>query len=472
MTEGELLIRIKTALESGGLDAAKSKLGELITQTRESAAAGAKQQQQLDGVNSKFMQASQSVKVLSDLTKGSADSMFAAASGAQALFASMGNFAVVGGVVGAITAIVGIVMQFSKAAKDAEVATLDYRAQIKELNAIKLDEARKEIDALAKLTERAANASRDLHNANRDLQDAYLEKQIAEIEQTMPAGRERDDAIAAARRQAEIDKQAADKAELQRTMARDEQTRQDLRARRQTLIDEDKVAQERAASIPKGDAERTIAETRASFTKARREAIVPELTAQIDELTRQLENRAMEMRRIDVLGEAGATRYQAQRQDVAAARAKEDAEAKARADEAQRKETERLMAQASRRDNTFETGALNKRKKEVEEQLKGFEKSGLVQDAAREASEAATARRAVDVYDATGRTPDGRRVSRYGSAGSSVRRGLVDEADVQQQQADEALHKAQAARMGLERTLASISAELDAIKGTIHNSNT
>lgn len=193
MNETELLIKIKTALEAGGAEAAKRELDSLIGKTNQATGATANQTK---GVHD----AVRSQQVLEGALRGNWRALGQLSERATGL----------GGALTKTIPVVGAFMagwqagwkigewiaswavkidQFAAALNRAEVAAA-------QLNSQKMDALRKELDSVSAAAEKAATEIDKATSQENRLARAKADVGIAKIEATMPEGPEREKAIA------------------------------------------------------------------------------------------------------------------------------------------------------------------------------------------------------------------------------------------------------------------------------------
>ena len=254
MTESEILIAVKTALESGGLDAASAKITELKTKTEEATAASGAQALAVDKLAQKTQAAGQVAQGLMSAAKGSIGGVTQALGGLSRMLGTVGAQA------GLVFASFGVGWKIGSMIREKFVEPLlpvpeiarsirdqvrEAVAELQKLSQQKLDALKAEMDGVRNAASEAADQISRAHRMARAESEAIVERDVAQVEASMPAGPERDRRVAAIRQKAaeeEARAEAGRVAELQRVSDQTiESARDQLKALQESVRDAEAI---------------------------------------------------------------------------------------------------------------------------------------------------------------------------------------------------------------------------------------
>ncbi len=356
MTESELLIKIRTALESGGLDAANSKLKELTGTTNTASVSTGKHHAELD----KAAKAIQGIKAATEgnvgaLVRlinetGTATSIFAKAIPVVAAFWA--------GWHGGTKVQTFLWDQLVGKVKDVGEVAVKTKDEFKSLNDVKLSGITAEVEGIARRLERAVRALNEIEARTKAESSAESEKQIAAIEADQTrSDPEKQRLIAeiknrAAKQEFDAVDEASNKREGSLRQAKEETDLRIKAAREEIAAAErnKKIAEERYAASPLSNARmKALREARFAAGAAQETfgAALPGLEDKSADLQSQIEKEesvqriaktnlvTADFRRTSTLSAATAAE-----QSIAQKQAKEQADAAAKAETAARKAEE------------------------------------------------------------------------------------------------------------------------------------
>ena len=206
MTTEEILIRIRTAFESGGIDAARSELTKLTDQVKAQGSADAQAAMESAKLQQGMMRASAAIRGLTLATEGGIRGVSGLAVASQSLFSTLGQFGAVGAAI-AIGAQLGrladSMIQKFFAWKNAalDLAEKGFKAladRMQQLREQKLTELQDEFRDLAAAADEAQRAIDRAYQAAQRRRREEADVEQAKIREQMPAGPARDRALAAA----------------------------------------------------------------------------------------------------------------------------------------------------------------------------------------------------------------------------------------------------------------------------------
>lgn len=196
MTESELLIKIKTALEAGGLDAAKQKVNELVSAHQQAAGSGAAAGLAQGKLNSTLQNAARIAGVartsfsnLNSVGNGLHTTSMALAGSFSKLVPWLSALSIAWNVAMAIKALVGHLSDTSKEADKAGKSADDLKGKLEELEQAKLTHLYETIDGVISRFDDASAAADRLFSQMERLEDAKLAETIARIKASdLPEG--------------------------------------------------------------------------------------------------------------------------------------------------------------------------------------------------------------------------------------------------------------------------------------------
>jgi hypothetical protein len=191
-TDSELLIKIKTILESQGIDAAKAKLGELITTTNASSLSEANANKERDKTTAQAEKTAKAVMAMNTAMAGGLGPFRAAIAVANQLGGSFAMLAFKASAIGAAMTIgfkIGNFLgEWVTGAKEAEAemdkitkAANDLRVYVTKLNDIKLDKLKAEAKSIADGFSTAVDKAERLKRLSDLREDSELATDLARV---------------------------------------------------------------------------------------------------------------------------------------------------------------------------------------------------------------------------------------------------------------------------------------------------
>lgn len=201
MTEAELLIKIRTALEAGGIDAAKTKIDELTKTVDANKASNTN----MAAGNQKAVQGFNHLRAAANGNIGALGGLVAGVGKLGAALTPL--LLIVGALKVGWDRGIGIQERlWANIVDSVDKGTGSLRKNREEfdkINDVKFDKVSAEVKRLTSDLDKMASVFDKTLQREEALRNAELAKKIADLERTMPEGPERDKAIATARFQAE-----------------------------------------------------------------------------------------------------------------------------------------------------------------------------------------------------------------------------------------------------------------------------